>query len=820
MDQMRYLDFELLIERWEKGYRARVTDSPAGWASVEFTLPFSDLEVENFVLRMAAAGRNVRGINQSQMGLTKMFGERLFQAIFKDESYHCLVRSLDEAERQKAGLRIQLRLEAPELADLPWEYLYNPADNRFLSLSKETPLVRFLDLPGQIPPQQVAPPLKVLVMIAQPLDARPLDVAQEWRNLNEALADLKKEGLITLTRLEEATLAALQRQLRQDTYHIFHFIGHGTFDKRSQDGLLLLEDEQGMGQLVSGQRLGTLLRDQRSLRLVILNACEGARTSRTDPFAGTAQSLLQHGTPAVIAMQFEVSDKSALTFAHEFYAALADNYPVEAALGEARKAIYREGYGAEWGAPVLYLRTPNGRIFDIAALPHQEPQIKLINKTETSPQPAIEPPPSDHEGDKSEPREEEDERNWRPVIIMVAVITVLVVILAVAVRSDTPSWAAVTPTPALPAEAIILSADLDNCDETINFADRLEPVLEDVGLESHVKVQRREARGDELRAEAEEVGALAAVWGECIDAQTNLTVTILFAGDSPYPVSLLQEPEELTLRAEEWQAEMVAQASVLYAVGQYEEADENLPDLAGANQNGADEADLTDFYWLRGNISLRRENWPEAHHAYTGALRGLKDDSSLKPKLLANRGVTTLFAHQSYSESLECQTRGREDLEKALNLNKEGDMFEAELRVLLGTIMLDCFQSDADIEINAWEEAKEALKLNPKSALANALKAKVGASNRAKLDIGNPLTVQSDACKAIKLDDKLPDPHRTLGKIYARHGFADEAREQYKKYGELSTLKWQREDAAQRWSTVDEAADELRDDLGDLGDCN
>jgi hypothetical protein len=129
--------------------------------------------------------------------------------------------------------------------------------------------------------------------------------------------------------------------------------------------VLLLEDEEGRGRPVSGQYLGTLMHDERTLRLAVLNACEGARTSRADPFAGTAQSLVQQGVPAVIAMQFEITDQAAVAFTHEFYAALADGYPVDAALAEARKAVFAQGNDVEWGTPVLTMRAPDGRIFDV-----------------------------------------------------------------------------------------------------------------------------------------------------------------------------------------------------------------------------------------------------------------------------------------------------------------------------------------------------------------------------------------------------------------------------------------------------------------------
>ena len=65
---------------------------------------------------------------------------------------------------------------------------------------------------------------------------------------------------------------------------------------------------------------------------------------------------MQQGIPAVVAMQFEISDEAAIVIAHEFYTALAAGYPVDAALAEARKAAFTGGSSAEWGIPVLYLR--------------------------------------------------------------------------------------------------------------------------------------------------------------------------------------------------------------------------------------------------------------------------------------------------------------------------------------------------------------------------------------------------------------------------------------------------------------------------------
>ena len=365
MGEGAYFNFDLIIEPAGEKYRARVFDSPAGQASAEFDNPFSELELENFVLRMGRPRAGVRRVDSSEMEAVKQCGERLFRAVFTDDVYASFLRSRDTALEEEKGLRVRLRIDVPEFHDYPWEFLYNAHLNQFLALSKDTPVVRYLELPYPVQPLTVQPPLKILVMISSPEGFPQLNVEEEWRRLSNALAPLLRRGLVTLERLKNPTLSALQQHLRRGEYHIFHFVGHGKYSEHKQDGMLLLEDESGKGRPVSGQYLGTVLHDHRSLRLVVLNACEGARTSQEDPYAGVAQTLVLQGIPAVIAMQFEIVETAAITFAQEFYGAVADGFPVDAAVSEARKAIFATGNDVEWGTPVLYMRTPQGVIFEI-----------------------------------------------------------------------------------------------------------------------------------------------------------------------------------------------------------------------------------------------------------------------------------------------------------------------------------------------------------------------------------------------------------------------------------------------------------------------
>jgi CHAT domain-containing protein len=360
----KLLDFDLVVEALDDGYRTRVIASPAGEAQASLVLPFNDKDLRILVLEVAGSigrlRRKVRRIESQDRQLIENFGGQLYQALFTGPVGDCLERSRVTASSRDAGLRIRLRLPGA-LANVPWEYLYD-AQHGFLGLDPDTALVRYLELPEPVRPFPIRPPLRVLAMISAPSDLVQLDVEQEWARLNQALMPLASQGLVEVDRLEDGTLAALPRALRLREYHVLHFIGHGGYDEEAQDGALALEDAVGKTRLVTGRDLSMMIR-HRSLRLVVLNACEGSRIAPDDPFSGVAQALARQGIPAVIAMQFEISDPAALAFSQSFYQAMADGLPVDVATVEARRAMFADDNEIEWATPVLYLRSTDGRVF-------------------------------------------------------------------------------------------------------------------------------------------------------------------------------------------------------------------------------------------------------------------------------------------------------------------------------------------------------------------------------------------------------------------------------------------------------------------------
>ncbi len=371
MFAMTYLDFEIEIGLGAgREYPVAIVRSPAGEAREMMKFPFDELalkdRLQNLQIALLRSGGKRRSFLSPEEQTVQEFGQALFNALLTGEVRSRYDVSQREAAQKGLGLRFKLRIQSPELAALPWEFLYDSRQAEYVCLSRSTPVVRYLELPQTIQPLAVTPPLRILGMMVSPSDLQPLDLENEKHRVEEATKDLQKKGLVELTWLEGKTWRDLQKAMRGGPWHIFHFIGHGAFDRNAGEGLIFLEDEDGASYRLSATQLGRLLADHPSLRLALLNACEGARGSARDIFSSTGSILVRRGLPAVLAMQYEITDRAAVEFSRSFYEALAESMPVDAAVVEARKAIsLAVNNTVEWGTPVLYMRAPDGKVFDI-----------------------------------------------------------------------------------------------------------------------------------------------------------------------------------------------------------------------------------------------------------------------------------------------------------------------------------------------------------------------------------------------------------------------------------------------------------------------
>ena len=355
IDPRNYLDFSLHIypSTARDGCYPVMVDSWSGTGSGEVLLDVGSPSLQQIVARMEN--------NHVQRDDLYKLGTMLWQAVFSlPDIERRYVACQAEAGNEK-GIRLKLDIEPHDLMQLPWEYLYDPDAQTFPALSPRTPITRYTNPRQQDPlPLTFEPPLRILLVSATPSDEVQLDVETEREQIVEAMDALQSTGKVQIEILQHATVRSLQAMLRRP-FHVLHYIGHGAYDRVTGDGMLVLENETGDAHDISAAQLQYLLRDT-TVRLTVLNACMTARGAAGRSIAG---ELMRAGLSATLAMQFAIPETSATIFAGEFYRTLADGWPVDAAVGEGRKAIMfaTDLHAMDWGIPTLFMRTYNGVIF-------------------------------------------------------------------------------------------------------------------------------------------------------------------------------------------------------------------------------------------------------------------------------------------------------------------------------------------------------------------------------------------------------------------------------------------------------------------------
>jgi hypothetical protein len=358
---MAYENFDLRIRRKlaDGRFPIEVTGNPENIEmddAVLQTFPLDDYDftdlvgyLEDLVARAADA---------------KELGGMMRELLFPPEVWEIFFANLNSMRRQGKGLRIRLRVDAPELSRLPWEYCYDK-DFGFFALKLETPIVRYIRRPFESKSILAPNPLKVLVAISAPSDYEPLKVDQEEKRIRDVV-ELMGER-VELTVLSHATDERIRAALTSRP-HIFHFIGHGTVE--DGQGVLVLEDRFGQSDLRDAEQMMVMLAGK-GIHVAVLNACKSAAGNAHDAFSRVAPALVKAEIPAVIAMQFSVPDEVALGFTRDLYLTLMSGFPLDMAITEMRIGAFNADKYF-WGIPSLFMRAPDGVLWE------PDPQMRAL----------------------------------------------------------------------------------------------------------------------------------------------------------------------------------------------------------------------------------------------------------------------------------------------------------------------------------------------------------------------------------------------------------------------------------------------------------
>jgi CHAT domain-containing protein len=347
---IKYQDFQILVDN---NNRIRAS-SEQGDVSGEFRLEMNEIELALELIES----------KKTNDKLLKRLGNQLYQALFPNQINARFHATMAGAQANQDSVRLRLIFQSPQLAALPWEFLYDEETNTFLGNNTQTVLSRYVDVPLQRRVIAASLPLKVLLVISSPIDLAKLDATGEETLIREALKKHIEAGKIELDVIQEATRSNITQKLREKPYNIFHFIGHGVFENNK--GYIALEDTNKTAKLLDDDGFANFFLGNRSLGLAVLNSCQGAEVSEQQIFAGIAPNLVQREIPAVVAMQYPIPDSTAKLFADEFYRTLALGYPVDAAIQTTRNAISQDvGLDKrDFATPVLYMRARDGIILN------------------------------------------------------------------------------------------------------------------------------------------------------------------------------------------------------------------------------------------------------------------------------------------------------------------------------------------------------------------------------------------------------------------------------------------------------------------------
>ncbi len=338
--------------RFELEIFARGSSQPLAKAPFEYDLSFmTDFEVSRLDIGKQEP--------EERLDQLQAFGSKLYQRLFVPQ-----VKEVWQEYKERGDFLTLCLRSAPgaeKLEVLPWETLYD--GNEFIAAGPRTSLIR---LPLDIQPRQELPfltlPLDMLALLSSPLDLldhERLAIEKEQEILLRATNPASGQGRLKVVFEDEAKLPVIESAL-ESPFRILHYSGHGI--PPEYGGGLLLEDLSGKRRYTpAAEVLQTLEKGIKTVRLVVLCGCQTARTLYAASFKDLARALARRKVPAVLAMQFSISDSGGLLFAETLYPRIAEGQDLAVALSACRRMLLQSDDAhiqADALAPVLILSSP------------------------------------------------------------------------------------------------------------------------------------------------------------------------------------------------------------------------------------------------------------------------------------------------------------------------------------------------------------------------------------------------------------------------------------------------------------------------------
>ncbi|GGA24484.1 CHAT domain-containing protein [Okeania sp. KiyG1] len=349
----------------------------------KLTPQLADKEQSTGRLNLAKMNDKIREIIKDPANLkggqiTKV-GEALFEALFDSELREDFLAYYQEVvKKQQQILAVILEINEmamPEVVAYPWELMclpqkYNQGEVYFATDRK----LNFYRCGYQLEESDKlsinineGKKLKIALVVSKPTADSQLSNV-EYQGVQQYLkrVDSQQEQVEFMPVMDGLNFYDIVEKLEADKPDIFHFIGHGQLvEKEGEEvGQVALVNELGEADWKDARMFGQLFSGN-TPKIVVLQACETGKQSETNAFSSVASRLMLQGIPVVIAMQYKVSNQTAISFVKEFYAKIIEGNSVEIGVQKARfKLGIENGYDKrDFAIPVVYMNALDGYLF-------------------------------------------------------------------------------------------------------------------------------------------------------------------------------------------------------------------------------------------------------------------------------------------------------------------------------------------------------------------------------------------------------------------------------------------------------------------------
>jgi hypothetical protein len=301
----------------------------------------------------------------------KAYGTVLFRWLFQQDVGDLFRRarwatdSYSRTAGPVGGLRVRLWLDprSDVLHRLRWEALYD--SDRDQPLVLDVVLSRFLRSRVALTRPISESPLRILLVACNPHHLEALDLAE----IDEALDRLGSGGamqqiasVLEVGRLLEAPLDDVRSHLSTG-FHVLHLWAETTFAGEA-GSLILCGDKDEPVTVPFAEVPRTLVGDGPAPHLVFVATASPEADPGGERLSPLASAWIEAGAQAVVTIGSPLPGRDQLFFTEKFYGFLLRSGTIDAAMAEARSRIYQPDPDRwSWAAPVLYMRTAEGQLF-------------------------------------------------------------------------------------------------------------------------------------------------------------------------------------------------------------------------------------------------------------------------------------------------------------------------------------------------------------------------------------------------------------------------------------------------------------------------